>query len=163
LVSRIVAFLIDVVLISILIRGIGWLLEDIRMATGAYFALPGLTPADSLSMTVQVTVVGGLMVSAGYLLFFWALAGVTPGKGLMGLRIVTRDGHPLSLVRSVIRLFGYAVSLLLNALGYWWVAVDNWREAWHDKIARTTVIYTWDAHPSDRSLRTLMGAPEDLA
>lgn len=161
-VSRLVAFQIDVVLVSILIRGTGWLLEDIRMATGTYFALPGLTPAASSTMPIQVTVAGGLVMSAAYLLFFWALAGVTPGKGLMGLRIVTRDGHPLSLIRSAVRLFGYLVSLLLYALGYWWIAIDHWREGWHDKIARTAVIYMWDAHPSARSLRNLMGGSEDL-
>jgi uncharacterized RDD family membrane protein YckC len=158
-----VAFVIDVVFISILIRGTGWLLEDLRMATGTYLALPGLTPAGAgTTMPIQVTVVGGLVMSAAYFLFFWALAGVTPGKGLMGLRIVTRDGRPVSLLRSVIRLLGYLISLLFYALGYWWIAIDNWREAWHDKMARTAVIYTWDAHPSDRSLRNLMGASEDL-
>lgn len=163
LVSRLVAFMIDVVFISILIRGTGWLLEDIRMATGAYFTLPGLTPADAgTTIPIQVTVVGGLVMSAAYFLFFWALTGVTPGKGLMGLRIVTRDGRPVSLIRSAIRLFGSLVSLLFYALGYWWIAIDNWREAWHDKMAKTAVLYTWDAHPSDRSLRNLMGGSEDL-
>jgi uncharacterized RDD family membrane protein YckC len=162
LVSRLVAFVIDVILISILIRATGWLLEDVRMVTGTYFALPGLTPASAGTASIQVTVIGGLLMSAAYFLFFWALAGVTPGKGLMGLRVVTRDGRPLSLVRSAVRLFGYLVSLPLYAMGYWWIAIDNWREAWHDKRAKTAVLYTWDAHPSDRSLRNLMGGSKDL-
>jgi uncharacterized RDD family membrane protein YckC len=93
--------------------------------------------------------------------FFWVLAGVTPGKGLMGLRVVTRDGRPLSLVRSMIRLFGYTLSTLMYGLGYLWIGIDNWREGWHDKIARTAVVYVWEAHPSDRSLANVMGATEE--
>jgi uncharacterized RDD family membrane protein YckC len=161
-VSRCLAFLIDVVLVSILIRGTGWMLEDIRMVTGLSFYLPGLTTGD-VATPIQVTVIGGLLMSAAYFLFFWTVAGVTPGKGLMGLRIVTRAGHAMSLGRSVIRLLGYTVSTVLSGLGYGWIATDNWREGWHDKIARTTVVYAWDAYPSDRSPLGLVGAPDDPA
>jgi uncharacterized RDD family membrane protein YckC len=161
-VSRLLAFMIDVILISILIRATGWILDDIRMVTGTYFYLPALTSLADSTTPIQVTVIGGLLISAAYFLFFWTVAGVTPGKGLMGLRTVTRDGRRLSLMRSAVRLFGYLVSLLLYGLGYGWIAIDNWREGWHDKIARTAVIYAWHAHPSDRSLSNLAGAPEDL-
>jgi uncharacterized RDD family membrane protein YckC len=75
--------------------------------------------------------------------------------------VVTRGGGRVSFGRSVVRLLGYTVSTLLYGLGYLWIAVDNWREGWHDKIARTAVIYAWDANPSDRSLSSLVGAPED--
>jgi uncharacterized RDD family membrane protein YckC len=161
-VSRFLAFMIDVILISILIRATGWILDDIRMVTGTYFYLPAFTSLGDSTTSIQVTVIGGLLMSAAYFLFFWTVAGVTPGKGVMGLRTVTRDGRRLSLMRSVVRLFGYLVSLLLYGMGYGWIAIDNWREGWHDKIARTAVIYVWNAHPSDRSLSGLAGAPEDL-
>jgi uncharacterized RDD family membrane protein YckC len=129
--------------------------------TGTYFYLPALTSIGDSTTPIYVTVGGGLLISAAYFVFFWVLAGVTPGKGLMGLRVVTRDGRRLSLVRSMVRLFGYTLSTVMYGLGYLWIAIDNWREGWHDKIARTTVIYAWDAHPSDRSLDSLIGAPED--
>ncbi len=160
-VSRLLAFMIDVILISILIRATGWILEDIQMVTGTYFYLPALTAIADVTVPIHVTVIGGLLMSGAYFVFFWTVAGVTIGKGLMGLRIVTRDGRGLSLVRSLVRLFGYSVSILLYGLGYWWIAVDNWREGWHDKMARTAVIYAWDAHPSARSPSSLLGAPED--
>ena len=89
------------------------------------------------------------------------VAGVTPGKGLMGVRVIRRDGEGLSFLRSLLRLFGYWVSTLLSGLGYLWIAIDNRREAWHDKIARTAVIYAWDAHPSTRSLGNIMRAAGD--
>ena len=42
-----------------------------------------------------------------------------------------------------------------------WIAIDNRREAWHDKIAKTAVIYAWDAFPSTRSLRSIIRASAD--
>jgi uncharacterized RDD family membrane protein YckC len=101
---------------------------------------------------MYVALSGGLLMSAAYFVFFWSVAGTTPGKAVMGLGVVTRDGRRLSLVRSMVRLFGYVLSTLLYGLGYLWIAIDNWREGWHDKIARTAVVYAWDAHPSDRSV-----------
>lgn len=131
------------------------------MVTGWYPYLPAITSTSDIRTPIYVTVGGGLLISAVYFVFFWTLAGVTPGKALAGLRVVTRDGRHLSLVRSIIRLFGYWVSTLLYGLGYLWIAIDNRREAWHDKIARTAVIYAWDAHRSTRSLDSVVGAAED--
>jgi len=61
----------------------------------------------------QVTVIGGLHISGAYFVLFWTLGGLTSGKALMGLRVVTRDGRRLSRMRSAVRLFGYLVSLPL--------------------------------------------------
>ena len=160
-VSRLFAFLVDVILISIIVRGTGWLLEDIRIVTGATFNLPFLTSGGDGMAPIYVTVGGGLFMSAAYFVFFWTVAGITPGKALLGVRVVTRDGGRVSLVRSMIRLFGYTLSTLFYGLGYLWIAIDNRREAWHDKIARTAVIYAWDARPSDRSLVSAGGITED--
>jgi uncharacterized RDD family membrane protein YckC len=154
------AFMIDVILISILIRAMAAILVDIRMVTGTYIYLPGLTTGD-VTMPIEVTVIGGLLMSGAYFVFFWTVAGLTPGKALMGLRVVTRDGRHVSLGRALVRLFGYSLSFLIYGLGYWWIAIDNWREGWHDKIAGTAVIYAWDAHPSNLSLGSLVEAPED--
>ena len=148
------------ILISIIVRGTGWLLEDIRIVTGASFNLPFLTSAGDGTAPIFVTVGGGLFMSAAYFVFFWRVAGITPGKALMGVRVVTRDGRGLSLARSTVRLFGYALSTLFYGLGYLWIAIDNRREAWHDKIARTAVVYAWDARPSDWFLSDAVGAPE---
>jgi uncharacterized RDD family membrane protein YckC len=100
-------------------------------------------------------------MSAVYFLFYWTVTGVTPGKGLMGLRIVRLDGSGPSFIRSLLRLFGYWVSTLLYGPGYLWIAIDNRREAWHDKIARAAVIYAWEARPSPRSLGSVITAAED--
>ncbi|MFN2183828.1 MAG: RDD family protein [Anaerolineae bacterium] len=160
-VSRLLAFVVDVIIVSIAIRAIEWLLQDLQMVTGwAPLPMAGSSTAGS-AVPIFVTAGEALLLSAVYFLFFWSVAGITPGKGLMGLRVVRRDGSGLSFLRSLLRLFGYWLSTLLYGLGYLWIAIDNRREAWHDKIAKTAVIYAWDARPSTRSLGSIIRSAED--
>jgi uncharacterized RDD family membrane protein YckC len=63
---------------------------------------------------------------------------------MLGLRVVSVDGGPVTLWQAIRRVIGYLVSYILY-LGYLWVLIDNHRQGWHDKIANTYVIYVWDA------------------
>jgi uncharacterized RDD family membrane protein YckC len=76
-----------------------------------------------------------------YFVFFWTLVGYTPGKALLGLRIVRQDGRPLSFGRALLRYLGYWVSAVPLFLGFIWILFDRQHEGWHDKIANTHVIY----------------------
>ena len=76
-----------------------------------------------------------------YFVFFWTLVGYTPGKALLGLRIVRQDGRPLSVGRALVRYLGYWVSAIPLFLGFIWILFDRQHEGWHDKIADTHVIY----------------------
>jgi uncharacterized RDD family membrane protein YckC len=73
---------------------------------------------------------------------FWLLAGQTPGKWVMGVRIVRTDGERLRAGNCVRRIIGYWISAILF-LGYLWVLVDNRRQGFHDKLAGTLVVYSW--------------------
>jgi uncharacterized RDD family membrane protein YckC len=73
---------------------------------------------------------------------FWMLAGQTPGKRVMGVRIVRTDGQRLKWGNAIRREVGYGISTILF-LGYLWVLVDNRRQGWHDKLAGTMVVYAW--------------------
>ncbi len=85
-------------------------------------------------------VLSDIAVPIAYFLVFWVLAGQTPGKAIMGLRIVTANRAPLTAGRAAIRLLGYVPSSLL-LLGFLMVLVDPRRRALHDKLAGTVVIY----------------------
>jgi uncharacterized RDD family membrane protein YckC len=76
-----------------------------------------------------------------YFVFFWTFVGYTPGKALLGLRIVRQDGRPLSFGRALLRYLGYWVSAIPLFLGFIWIIFDHQHEGWHDKIANTHVIY----------------------
>ncbi len=161
-VTRLAALITDIVIISILVRAAGWLLDDVRLATGLQIYVPGLTDAVGAASPIELTAIGGLLISAAYLLFFWTMGGQTSGKALLGLRIVTRSGGRLSFWRSLVRLFGYWLSSLLFGAGFLWAGVDNHREALHDKLAGTSVIYTWDALPDDDSLASRKRGSDEL-
>ncbi len=75
-------------------------------------------------------------------LLLWARLQATPGKMLIGARIVDAQTLlPATGTRYTIRYFAYAVSMLPLMLGCLWVAFDPRKQTWHDKIAGTVVIY----------------------
>jgi uncharacterized RDD family membrane protein YckC len=78
-----------------------------------------------------------------YTIAFWAFFGATPGKMVLGLRIVqARTLGRVSLLRSILRYLAYFVSSFVFMLGFVWAAFDRRKQGWHDKIAGTAVIKT---------------------
>ncbi|MDX1810346.1 MAG: RDD family protein [Gammaproteobacteria bacterium] len=74
-------------------------------------------------------------------IFMWMKFTGTPGKLLMGCHVVDADTkQPLTLRQSIIRYFGYFVSLLPLGLGFFWVIWDKRNQGFHDKLANTIVI-----------------------
>ncbi|MCK4386859.1 MAG: RDD family protein [Candidatus Pacebacteria bacterium] len=69
--------------------------------------------------------------------------GMTPGKKLMGIRIVSfPDYQKLSYTKSIIRyLIGYTISGLILGLGFIMIAFRKDKRGLHDLIAKTCVIY----------------------
>ena len=65
-----------------------------------------------------IEVLLGLTVTLGTILF-WIYRGATPGKMLMGVRVVNaRTGEPASKIQLVVRYIAYYVSLLAVGLGF---------------------------------------------
>jgi uncharacterized RDD family membrane protein YckC len=87
-----------------------------------------------------------------YHIFFLATAGRTPGKAFIGVRVLTSDGGRLSWPRATLRFVGYLISALPLFAGFGWVLIDDYRQAWHDKLAGTLVVYTWAARPDEEFL-----------
>jgi len=75
-----------------------------------------------------------LLVS--YLFVFWGLTGRTPGMALIGVRLTSTAGRPVSWTAALVR----AVILGYFPIGYLWCLVDRRRQAVHDKLARTIVV-----------------------
>ncbi len=76
-----------------------------------------------------------------YPVYFIGKQGATPGKQLLGLRVVTESGLPMTYGRAFLReILGKIISGLFLCLGYLWIAWDERKQGWHDKIAGTLVI-----------------------
>ena len=139
--SRAVAFIIDAVVISIVV-------SSSLYAIGA--VLDVLEPDQSLDLSevasgVTLTLSVASVSLVYFTLAFW-LFGQTVGKLLLGLRVVRADGERPRFGQSAVRAVAYGISSFLM-LGYLAIAVSRQRRAWHDHIARTWVVYDWEAHP----------------
>lgn len=78
-----------------------------------------------------------------------AIAGRTPGKGIIGLRVVNADGSPLAPRRALWRTLTFPLSALLAGLGFALLLVQREHRALHDLIAGTAVVYDWGARTAE--------------
>ena len=78
---------------------------------------------------------------AAAIIMFWLARGATPGKMVIGARVV--DAATLGTLgtgQAILRYVGYYVSTIPLLLGLIWVGFDSRKQGWHDKIAGTLVI-----------------------
>ena len=87
----------------------------------------------------------GVIVPTAAILAFWFYRQATPGKLLCGIKIVDAItlGRPEPW-QWLLRAIGYIPATLPWGLGLLWVAFDKRHQGWHDKLARTVVIYADD-------------------
>ncbi len=127
--TRLVAYLIDAVILSVVdmivwaIFGMG--LGRIRGIGGVFIFLGWLAI---------------MVITWGYLIYFWTTTGQTIGKKVMKIRVVDTQGQPLTIGKAILRVIGYAVSGVVFYLGFLWILWDPEKQGWHDKIAGTYVV-----------------------
>ena len=84
--------------------------------------------------------VGWVLIAGGYFVLFWSSTGQTPGMRLLHLRVHAARGVP-SMARSIVRLGGLVLSILILFLGFVPVLFDKRRRGLADFLAGTTVDY----------------------
>ena len=83
----------------------------------------------------------GVGIAMAYSVYFWTNSGATPGKMVMGLKVVSAETGGLIDVRAaILRYVGYIVSIISLGVGFLWVVWNPEKQGWHDKIAKTRVI-----------------------
>ncbi len=75
-----------------------------------------------------------------YFFLFHAARGQTPGKQLLGVRVIDAYGGRPGLFRTLLRTVSYLLSALPFSLGFLWVGFDRERRALHDWVAGTYVV-----------------------
>jgi uncharacterized RDD family membrane protein YckC len=137
-VTRLVAFFIDQVILATIVA----VLTAIVGIVFQSFRLGQLLGTGDLTLQLALIPLGSasLLLNFVYYVGFWLLAGQTPGKAFLGVAVVRADGGRLRAGAAIVRWLGYWLSGILF-LGYLWILVDNRRQAWHDKLARTLVVY----------------------
>jgi uncharacterized RDD family membrane protein YckC len=158
-VSRMMAFVIDTVITVFVIVAVTWFfsvtVSVFQLSTTWDYLLARVPQLERWFSWIYNPLTGSL-VAIGYLYLYHALfitvVGQTPGKLLMGLRVLTTGGARVTFWRASLRFAGYFISMFILFLGFAWVLVDDRRQGWHDKIAGTYVVYAWAARPDERFL-----------
>lgn len=157
-VSRLLAYGIDLTIIVVMLIALGWLVDIVSRLFPTLLIDP-----EKIEGWLQLAAVSivAIVTAAIYYIFFWTLMGQTPGKMLLGLRIISLNGSQLTFWQALRRFIGYFLSALALYAGYWWVLIDNRRQGWHDKLAGTIVVYVWDARLGDLLADRIQGANQE--
>ena len=83
-----------------------------------------------------------VLLKMTYFTYFHGTIGQTPGKKILGLKVIEINGKEMTLGIAFLRWVGYILSKLPLFLGFIWIAFDGRKQGWHDKIAGTCVIRT---------------------
>ncbi|MBM3283021.1 RDD family protein [Candidatus Gottesmanbacteria bacterium] len=83
-----------------------------------------------------------IIIFCGYFVYFIGSRGQTPGKMVVGIKVVKIDTHtsPGYISAFLREIVGKIISCLVICLGFFWMLWDKNKQTWHDKIANTIVI-----------------------
>ncbi len=91
----------------------------------------------------------------GYLGHIEGISGQTPGKAMMGLRLVDRDGQLLGSGTGIGRKYSHVVDVLVCGLGFLLPLVDSRRQTIADKLFETYVVRGVEKKPFSIDLWTV--------
>ena len=113
----------------------------------------GVDPTGLTGAIQGALLIGLPLVLAGYHFFFHAFGGgATPGKHLLGLRVVARDGYPPTVMQHLLRSSIWPIDALLFVpvpLGLVVIACSRHRQRIGDHVAGTLVLHHGAAVASD--------------
>lgn len=126
--------MIDAFLVFWLQFGLGLLLVLAGITTGGR----GEGAVSSLAMLVQLF---SYAIGAAYYVVFTGHGGQTPGKMAVRVKVIRRDGQPVSYGRALFReLPCKFISAIILGIGYLMIAFDEQKQGLHDRMADTYVI-----------------------
>lgn len=100
----------------------------------AYFAVVFGTGIQSLFYIINLAVVVLTIYLDG-------VKGGTPGKLILGLRIVNEDIKFIGIPKAILRYICKILSAIILGIGYFMIGWTQKKQGLHDKIAKTYVIY----------------------
>jgi uncharacterized RDD family membrane protein YckC len=126
---------------------------DLAIPAIALFTIVGVTGAGAAIGSDAGLGIGGLLGLALFITYIiWALKlfsrGATPGKNVLGLRVIKETGEPAGFGAMLLREWvGKWLSSLIMGLGFLWILFDRDRQGWHDKLGTTYVVQSRVASP----------------
>jgi uncharacterized RDD family membrane protein YckC len=134
--TRLLAFMVDSVVVTF---GFTLLVAGVVFVIRLFIPDFEIPQSSGLIYGITLVVWAFLYLWIGYTVF-----GKTLGKAFLGLRLVSSDGHAVLRARqTLIRVLTYPLSFLFLGIGLLGVIFNRERQAWHDRFARTAVVYDW--------------------
>lgn len=141
--KRVAASLIDTLIVGViggvLATFVGALL-GLAMSVSFADSLMGLGP---LPLQIVTNLLSIAATAAYYAGFHSARMQATPGKMVVGIKVVRSDGHPITLARGIGRYFASWISYLIVGIGLLMAAFTDRKRALHDMICDTLVVDRW--------------------
>jgi uncharacterized RDD family membrane protein YckC len=134
---RSVAFLVDAGMVALLATG-GAMLVDLAVQIGGLISSAPEAGLEWLDTTATSLLVVPIVLC--YFTLFVGFRGQTPGKMLLGLKIIRTTGQEVGYGRALVRWIGQCLGLLPLGLGFLMGALSRKKQALHDKIAGTYVV-----------------------
>jgi uncharacterized RDD family membrane protein YckC len=136
---RLVAYIIDAVIIFIPLAILGFIIGVIAAASAGAANNSNANAIAGSGASLLVDLIA-FVVTVGYFVYFWG-KGQTIGMRVFHLRVADAvTGQPIGYGRAALRYLGYIVSALVCYIGLIWAAFDGRKQGWHDKIANTVVL-----------------------
>ena len=107
----------------------------------AFYGSAYFEPQESTVVAGPAEILVTWVLPAVAVILFWIYRQATPGKMMVGARIVdAASGKRPGTGQLIGRYLGYIVATLPLGLGILWVAFDRRKQGWHDKLAGTVVV-----------------------
>jgi len=137
IVTRLAAFAIDVLVATTLFSAGGRVIE---------YVLTSLLGRD---ITFSDSPIFSVVALALWLLAYFAgptaVSGRTLGMAVAGLEIVGKDGSDVDAKHAIVRTIFLPLSIVFLGIGILFILVNRDRRAFHDLVAGTAVVYSWNA------------------
>ena len=105
--------------------------------------LGDLAGGGELAVALMVALVTLLLQLFYYAFFHASFNAATPGKMLIGIKVVRSDGKNISFLRAVARYFATIPSAIILGIGYLMAGFTDRKQALHDMICDTVVVDKW--------------------
>lgn len=131
----------EIVYAGFWLRFIAFILDTIIVGTIA-FLINGIFLGGSLTIEAGPPAIGQQIIYFILIIMFWVnWDGQTPGKKLLGLKLVQSDGSsPISYSQAILRYVGYIISAAIICLGFIMVGFTRQKKSLHDILAGTLVV-----------------------
>lgn len=140
-----------------LTRLLAYLIDSFVVFTGAGLISAAIVGSVNIVLGAELEwdwragVLGVAAFAIWSFLYLWvgiAISGQTPGMGVVGIKVVGKEGRPVSPRHAAVRalVLPFSVVTVVGVLG---VVFDAKQRALHDLAAKTAVVYDWGDRPAE--------------